>query len=147
MEKIMVPASSVPTRRGLLATAAAAGAVGSILRATPSYAQTVVAAGDNTIRPFHINVPEDALVDLRRRIAANSDDLPSLVAAWGRSFETGHPIESEHRQRRRLLRPDADNDVMIGPDVVGQIPIGSNVAHADTIGGRSSNYSKSKIGR
>ncbi|MBV8526197.1 MAG: alpha/beta fold hydrolase, partial [Acetobacteraceae bacterium] len=57
------------TRRRLLATLAAAGAVGSILRAIPSYAQTVVAAGDNTIRPFHINVPEDALVDLRRRLA------------------------------------------------------------------------------
>ncbi|MBV8095103.1 MAG: alpha/beta fold hydrolase, partial [Acetobacteraceae bacterium] len=57
------------TRRRLLSTLAAAGAVGSILRAIPSYAQTVVAAGDNTIRPFHINVPEDALVDLRRRLA------------------------------------------------------------------------------
>ncbi|MBV8590922.1 MAG: alpha/beta fold hydrolase, partial [Acetobacteraceae bacterium] len=58
------------TRRRLLATLAAAGAVGSIVRAIPSCAQTVVAAGDTTIRPFHINVPEDALVDLRRRIAA-----------------------------------------------------------------------------
>ena len=54
------------------------------------------------------------------------DELPSLVAAWGLSVETGHPFESEHCQRRRLLRLDADNDVMIGPDVVGQIPIGSN---------------------
>jgi pimeloyl-ACP methyl ester carboxylesterase len=67
---IMIPELSVPTRRGLLATTAAAGAVGSILRAIPSCAQTVVAAGDSTIHPFHINVPEDALVDLRRRIAA-----------------------------------------------------------------------------
>jgi hypothetical protein len=50
----------------------------------------------------------------------------SLVAAWGLSVETGHPFESEHRQRRQLLRLDADNDVTIGPDVVGQIPIGSN---------------------
>jgi hypothetical protein len=66
----MIPELSVPTRRRLLATTAAAGAVGSILRAIPSCAQTVVAAGDSTIRPFHINVPEDALVDLRRRIAA-----------------------------------------------------------------------------
>ena len=66
----MVPASSVLTRRGLLATVAAAGAVGSILRATPSYPQAVAAAADGTIRPFHISVPEDALVDLRRRIAA-----------------------------------------------------------------------------
>jgi hypothetical protein len=68
---IMVAASSVLTRRGLLATAAAAaGGVGNILRAAPGYAQAVAAAGDDTIRPFHINVPEDALVDLRRRIAA-----------------------------------------------------------------------------
>jgi pimeloyl-ACP methyl ester carboxylesterase len=28
------------------------------------------AAEDNAVRPFHINVPEEALVDLRRRIAA-----------------------------------------------------------------------------
>jgi pimeloyl-ACP methyl ester carboxylesterase len=67
---IMVPASSDPTRRDLLATAAAAGAVCGILRATPGYAQTPVAAGDSTIRPFHIDIPPDALVDLRRRIAA-----------------------------------------------------------------------------
>ena len=66
----MVTASSAPTRRGLLVTAAAGGAVGSVLRGNPSYAQTVVAAGGNTIRPFHINVPEEQLVDLRRLIAA-----------------------------------------------------------------------------
>jgi pimeloyl-ACP methyl ester carboxylesterase len=60
---------STTTRRGLLATAAA-GAVGSILRAVPSYAETVVAAGDDAIRPFHINVPDEALLDLRRRVAA-----------------------------------------------------------------------------
>src|ERR1700735_1930833 len=65
---IMVP-SPLPTRRDLLAPAAAAGAVGSILRAIPSSAQTV-AAGDDTIRPFHINVPDDALVDVRQRITA-----------------------------------------------------------------------------
>ena len=40
------------------------------MRAIPSSAQTVVAAGDDTIRPFHINFPDDALVDLRQRIAA-----------------------------------------------------------------------------
>jgi hypothetical protein len=52
---------------------------------------------------------------------------------WVRSVETGHPFVSEHRQRKRLLRPDADNDAMIGPGVVGQIPIGSKVAHAGTM--------------
>jgi hypothetical protein len=39
----------------------------------------------------------------------------------------------DHRQRQRLLRPDADNDAMIGPGVVGQIPIGSNLARAGTM--------------
>jgi hypothetical protein len=38
-----------------------------------------------------------------------------------------------HGQRQGLLRPDVDNDAMIGPGVVGQIPIGSNVAHAGTM--------------
>ena len=66
----MVSSSSVTTRRDLLATAAAAGAVGSILHAIPSYAQTAVATGDSTIRPFRINFPDDALADLRQRVAA-----------------------------------------------------------------------------
>ena len=74
-------------RRGFLATLAAAGAFGVVLLAAPSYAQTIprvnaqasainllpamlrVATEGNTVRPFRINVPEDALVDLRRRIA------------------------------------------------------------------------------
>jgi len=52
----------------------------SLLLAAPSYGQAApasgvqppvtVAAEDVSIRPFHINVPEEALVDLRRRIAA-----------------------------------------------------------------------------
>jgi PAS domain-containing protein len=79
--------------------------------------------------------------------AVHPDDLPTLAAARGLSVETGHPFESDHRQRRWLLRPDADNDVIIGPGVVGQIPIGSNVVLAGTIRGRSSNDSKLKIGR
>jgi pimeloyl-ACP methyl ester carboxylesterase len=67
---VMPATSRSPTRRSLLVTAAAAGAVGSILRATPSYAQTVAAAGGEAIRPFHIKVPEEKLADLRRLIAA-----------------------------------------------------------------------------
>jgi hypothetical protein len=81
----MSAVSVSPTRRGLLASSAAAGAV-SLLS---SHLGAVAAAGDappsqpakqgdtpmgtseeNAIRPFRINVPEDALVDLRRRIAA-----------------------------------------------------------------------------
>ena len=56
--------SSSPTRRSVLAAAAAAGASG-LLSADPA-----AAAEDNAIRPFHVNVPEEELVDLRRRIAA-----------------------------------------------------------------------------
>ena len=57
---------SAPTRRGLLVAAAAAGA-SSVLSATPGQASE--GAGTDAIRPFHIDVSEDALVDLRRRIA------------------------------------------------------------------------------
>jgi pimeloyl-ACP methyl ester carboxylesterase len=53
-----------PNRRDLIATSAAAGAA-SLLPAGPAGA-----ADDNAVRPFRINVPEAALVDLRRRIAA-----------------------------------------------------------------------------
>jgi len=53
-----------PTRRSLLSTAAAAGAIG-LLPAT-----LLAATEDNAIRPFRIDVPEAALVDLRRRVVA-----------------------------------------------------------------------------
>src|SRR5262245_50777181 len=51
-----------PTRRDVLAASAAAGAA--------SLLSEHVAAEGNAMRPFHFSVPEDALVDLRRRIAA-----------------------------------------------------------------------------
>src|SRR5258708_36246448 len=61
--KNVMPAIS-PTRRDFLATAAAASAVGLL----PGQ---LAAAGDgDSIRPFRIAVPEEQLVDLRRRIAA-----------------------------------------------------------------------------
>jgi hypothetical protein len=53
-----------------ISTLAAAGAFGLVLLAVPSYARTVPAVEDDSIRPFHINVPEKELVDLRRRLAA-----------------------------------------------------------------------------
>jgi pimeloyl-ACP methyl ester carboxylesterase len=56
--------SEAPTRRGVLAVSAAVGAVG-LLPATLR-----AAAEDNAIHPFRINVPEEALVDLRRRVTA-----------------------------------------------------------------------------
>jgi pimeloyl-ACP methyl ester carboxylesterase len=54
----------IPTRREVLATSAAASAVSLV----PG--QLAAADDGNTIRPFHISVPEERLVDLRRRIAA-----------------------------------------------------------------------------
>jgi pimeloyl-ACP methyl ester carboxylesterase len=77
---IMSAGSLAPTRRTFLATSVAAGAFALVLLSSPSYSQTAPAADaqasviataeDNAIRPFHNNIPEEALVDLRRRIAA-----------------------------------------------------------------------------
>jgi pimeloyl-ACP methyl ester carboxylesterase len=64
-------------RRRLLETAAtgiAAAAVASMLRANP-----VAAAEGDAIRPFRVNVPEEALVDLRRRISATRWPGPETV--------------------------------------------------------------------
>ena len=75
----MSAVSSSPTWRTFLVTVAAAGAFGLVLLAAPGDAQTVHRKADHcgpnetttaAIRPFRINVPEEALVDLRRRIAA-----------------------------------------------------------------------------
>ena len=86
-----------PTRRALLAASVAIGAV-SLLPA--SFAAV---ADDNTVRPFKINVPDEALVDLRRRIAATRwpdretvDDqsqgvqlakFQELVRYWGTDYD------------------------------------------------------------
>jgi pimeloyl-ACP methyl ester carboxylesterase len=53
-----------PTRRTLLAASVAAGAVSLLPAGFTS------AAEDTAVRPFKINVPDEAIVDLRRRIAA-----------------------------------------------------------------------------
>ena len=108
----MSAVSSSPTRRTWLATVAAAGAFGLVRLAAPSDAQTAteketpVAPRETTtaaIRPFHINLPEEALVDLRRRIAAprwpdretvtdRSQGVPlatlqALVRYWGTDYD------------------------------------------------------------
>jgi hypothetical protein len=93
---------SSPTRHGLLAASAAAVSVGLFLFAASSYAQTTP-TGDTTIRPFKIQVPQAALDDLRRRIAATRwpdketvDDrsegaqlakLQELVQYWGSGYD------------------------------------------------------------
>jgi pimeloyl-ACP methyl ester carboxylesterase len=86
-----------PTRRDVLVTAAAASAVGLL----PGQ---LAAAGDgNTIRPFHVSVPDEQLVDLRRRITATrwpdretvNDPsqgiqlarLQELVRYWGTGYD------------------------------------------------------------
>src|SRR5271157_1478932 len=107
------------TRRSFL-TASAVGCTCLVLLAAASYAQTVrtadaqafvtspipakqtAAAEDDSIRPFHINIPEEQLVDLRRRIAAtrwpdketvNDEsqgirlaEMQELVRYWGADY-------------------------------------------------------------
>jgi pimeloyl-ACP methyl ester carboxylesterase len=61
-----------PTRRGVLAISAAAAATSFLpqhLAAAPDATNGVIAMTD-AIRPFRINVPDEALVDLQRRIGA-----------------------------------------------------------------------------
>lgn len=69
----------------------------------PGYAQTVPVAGADAVRPFRIDVPEEALVDLRKRIAATRwpdketvadrsqgvqlARLQTLVHYWGTDYD------------------------------------------------------------
>src|SRR5438094_2344978 len=85
------------TRRNILAVSATAG----VLSILPAY--FVLAADDNTVRSFKINVPEEQVVDLRRRIAATrwpnretvADQsqgvqlakLQELVRYWGTDYD------------------------------------------------------------
>src|SRR5215472_7878318 len=73
-----------PTRRDVLTTSAAAGAV-SLLSGN-----SATAADDNTMRPFRINVPEEALVDLRRRIAATRWPEQETVQQLAQYWQTSH---------------------------------------------------------
>ncbi|WP_027211306.1 epoxide hydrolase family protein [Burkholderia sp. WSM2232] len=86
-----------PRRRHLLAASAAVAAAGLI----PG--SVFAASGDNRIRPFKANVPEAALVDLRRRLAATrwpgketvNDDsqgvqlarMQSLIQYWATDYD------------------------------------------------------------
>ena len=64
-----------PTRRSLLIGAAAMGAF-SLLPARLATA----ASGDTTIHPFRVDVPEEALIDLRRRVLATRWPARETVA-------------------------------------------------------------------
>ncbi|HEV7485634.1 MAG TPA: epoxide hydrolase, partial [Thermoanaerobaculia bacterium] len=93
----MLAMSSSSTRRNFLATSAAAGAA-SLLPA-----RLVLAAEGSAIRPFRIEVPEEQLVELRRRVLATrwpdretvSDQsqgaqlkkLQELVRYWGTDYD------------------------------------------------------------
>jgi hypothetical protein len=85
----MSAASSLPIWRTFLVSVAAAGAFGLVLLTAPCDAQTAteqettMAPRETTtaaVRPFHISVPEEALVDLRRRIAATQWPEQETVA-------------------------------------------------------------------
>jgi pimeloyl-ACP methyl ester carboxylesterase len=60
--------SAAPTRRDLLATSSAAGIVG--LLSAQAAGASAEAAEQNAIRPFRFNAADEALVELRRRVAA-----------------------------------------------------------------------------
>jgi pimeloyl-ACP methyl ester carboxylesterase len=102
--------SLVSRRHALLATTVSAAAFGLALHSGSAIAQTAiapasvgVAAQDTTIRPFRINVPDVALIDLRRRIAATRwpdretvsdqsqgvqlEKLQDLVRTWGTDYD------------------------------------------------------------
>jgi hypothetical protein len=85
-----------PNRRDVLATSVAAAAIGLLTG-------QLAAADDSTIRPFKINVSEQVIVDLRRRLAATrwpdqetvTDQsqgvqlakLQELVGYWGSGYD------------------------------------------------------------
>ena len=93
----MSATSSSLDRRGFLASSAAVAASGLIATAAEA------AAEDGAIRPFHIDIPEEQLVDLRRRLAAtrwpdketvadDSQGVPSatiqdLARHWGKDYD------------------------------------------------------------
>jgi pimeloyl-ACP methyl ester carboxylesterase len=96
----MSPVFSAPTRRRFLTTSAAALSVGAF--SGPGLARSLATA-DTSIRPFRINVPEEALTDLRRRVLATRwpdretvadrsqgvrlDKIQELVRYWGTGYD------------------------------------------------------------
>lgn len=102
--------SPISRRQALLTTTASAVTIGLALHSGTALAQTVAApasvtavAQDSAIRPFRVNIPDAALVDLHRRIAATrwpdretvSDQsqgvqlarLQDLVRHWGSDYD------------------------------------------------------------
>lgn len=102
--------SSKLARRSLITASAAVGACALALLSVPSYAQTTPVTGaaatvdnDSSIRPFKVNIPEDAVADLRRRVLATRwpdretvadqsqgvqlAQLQDLVHYWGTQYD------------------------------------------------------------
>ena len=93
----MSAASSIPNRRDFLGVSAAAVALNVLA------AGALTAAEGEVIRPFRVNIPDEQLVDLRRRIAATRwpdretvndrsqgiqlAKLQELVRYWGTSYD------------------------------------------------------------
>src|SRR4051794_20970001 len=95
----MDPFLSTPTRRDLLAAAAAAG-VSNVL--FPSSGEAEVGSAE-AVRPFHVDIPEEGLSDFRRRLAMTRwpdretlvdrsqgvqlARLQALVHYWGTNYD------------------------------------------------------------
>jgi pimeloyl-ACP methyl ester carboxylesterase len=98
--------SSSPTRRSVLATSAAAGTLALATRAMTGIfggARAEGAARGGAIRPFRIDVPQEELVDLRRRILSTRwperetvadqsqgvqlEKIQALVRYWGTDYD------------------------------------------------------------
>jgi pimeloyl-ACP methyl ester carboxylesterase len=96
-EKSVSAASSIPNRRDFLAVSAAVGALNML------GAGALEAAEGDVIRPFRVNIPDEQLVDLRRRIAATRwpdretvtdgsqgirlAKIQEIVRYWGTSYD------------------------------------------------------------
>src|ERR1700722_19312827 len=110
--------SSLPTRRNMLATSAAGGVIGAAMFASQGFAKAFLdsaggGGGGSAIRPFHIAVPDAALVDLRRRVAATRWPERETVAdaTQGVQLATTQALArywaSEHNWRRCEARLNA----------------------------------------
>jgi hypothetical protein len=131
-----------PTRRSFLGALAAAGAFGRFLFGAPSLAEAdpcdgsgaafdslhsvkAAADGDESIRPFRINFPEAAIVDLRRRIAATNwperetvtdatqgvqlATMRELARYWQKDYDWRKGFMNE--QSQRPLTPSSPSDI------------------------------------
>jgi hypothetical protein len=116
--------ASEPNRRAVLAATAAAGAyalAASVGTAALAATQPGEGAEDTAIRPFRIEVPDEALVDLRRRIGAMrwperetvADESQGIqlaalqeVAHYWRTGYDWRKAEAKHQRLAAVRHPD-----------------------------------------